>query len=47
MKRSTKEIAMLLNVESKSIRMSKYRLKQKMNLHKEDDLEAYINKMIT
>jgi len=45
MKRSTKEIAMFLNVEPKSIRMSKYRLKQKLNLNKEDDLEAYINSL--
>lgn len=46
LKHSTKEMAGLLNVEPKSIRMSKYRLKQKLGLQKEDDLEAYINNMM-
>lgn len=46
MKRSTKEMAMLLNVEPKSIRMSKYRLKQKLDLDKDDDLEEYINNLM-
>jgi DNA-binding CsgD family transcriptional regulator len=45
MKRSPKDIATLLNVEPKSIRMSKYRLKQKLGLGKDDDLEDYISKL--
>lgn len=39
----TKEIANLLNVEPKSIRMARYRLKQKFKLEKEMDLQGYIN----
>jgi hypothetical protein len=39
----TKEIANLLNVEPKSIRMARYRLKQKFQLEKKMDLQAYIN----
>ncbi|HEX6428352.1 MAG TPA: hypothetical protein VF008_11725 [Niastella sp.] len=46
MKRSTKEMAVLLNVEPKSIRMSKYRLKQKLGLDKEDDLDVYISSVV-
>lgn len=46
MKRSTKEMAMLLNVEPKSIRMSKYRLKQKLGLDREDDLEEFIGNLV-
>ncbi|KPE52839.1 hypothetical protein AOB46_02250 [Chryseobacterium indologenes] len=45
MNRSTKEMAMLLNVEPKSIRMSKYRLKQKLGLEKADDLDEFIRKL--
>lgn len=39
----TKEIANLLNVEPKSIRMARYRLKQKFKLEKEMDLQTYIS----
>jgi hypothetical protein len=39
---SSKQMATLLNVEPTSIRMSKYRLKQKLNLNKEDDLYAFL-----
>lgn len=42
MKLSPKQIAALLHVESKSVRMTKYRLKQKLGLGKEDDLDAFI-----
>ena len=42
LKRSTKEMASLMGVEPKSIRMSKYRLKQKLGLEKEEDLEMFI-----
>ena len=44
LKRSTKEIAQLLGVEPKSVRMTKYRIKQKLGLKKEEDLEQYIEK---
>lgn len=39
---STKEIAELLSVEPKTVRMTKYRLKQKMKLDKENDLSDFI-----
>lgn len=45
LKRNNKEMSVLLGVEPKSIRMSKYRLKQKLGLEKEEDLEAYIRSL--
>jgi tetratricopeptide (TPR) repeat protein len=39
----TKEIANMMNVEPKSIRMTRYRLKQKFNLERELDLANFIN----
>lgn len=39
---SSKQIATLLHVEPKSVRMAKYRLKQKLGLGKEDELDAVI-----
>ncbi len=39
---STKEIASLLYVEPKTVRMTKYRLKQKLGLAKDDDLNIFI-----
>lgn len=42
MKLSTKQIAQLMSVEPKSVRMVKYRLKQKLELGKEDDLDAFL-----
>jgi tetratricopeptide (TPR) repeat protein len=39
----TKEIANMMNVEPKSIRMTRYRLKQKFNLEREFDLANFIN----
>lgn len=41
----TKQIAQLLNVEPKSVRMSKYRIKQKLGLDKEEDLENYLKEL--
>ncbi len=41
----TKQIAKLLHVEPKSVRMTKYRLKKKFNLSEETDLAAFINKL--
>lgn len=46
LKRSTKEMAGLMGVEPKSIRMSKYRLKQKLGLGKEEELEDYIRGLV-
>lgn len=45
LKLSTKEIAIIFNVEPKSIRMSKYRIKQKLNLHKDESLEAFLQEL--
>lgn len=42
MKRSTREMAALSGVEPKSIRMSKYRLKQKPGLDKEQDPDEFV-----
>lgn len=42
LKLSTKEIATIFNVEPKSIRMSKYRIKQKLNLPKDENLEEFL-----
>ena len=36
------EIAKIMNVESKTVRMTKYRLKQKLGLKKQDDLKDFI-----
>lgn len=38
----TKQIAELLNVAPKSVRMAKYRLKQKFGLAKDNDFDAYL-----
>lgn len=42
----TKQIANLLNVEPKSVRMTKYRLKQKFGLDAEMDLIGYLKKSV-
>ena len=39
----TKQMATLLNVEPSTIRMNKYRLKQKLELMKDEDLYNYLN----
>ena len=46
LKRNTKEMASLMGVEPKSIRMSKYRLKQKLGLDKEEQLEAFVRGLV-
>lgn len=38
---STKQMAMLFNVEPESVRMTKYGIKQKIGLEKDDDLEFF------
>ncbi len=40
---STKEIASMLNVLPDSVLKSKYRLKKKLGLQKEDDLTQFLN----
>lgn len=42
LKMNTKQIAQALHVEPQSVRMFKYRLKQKFGLGKEDDLEEFL-----
>ncbi|WP_029268987.1 hypothetical protein [Flavobacterium sp. KJJ] len=39
---STKEIANHMNIETQSMRMARYRIKQKLNLDRETDLDTYI-----
>jgi DNA-binding CsgD family transcriptional regulator len=39
---STKEIANLMHIEPKSMRMARYRIKQKLQLDKEEDLDNFI-----
>ncbi len=43
---STKEIANLLHIEPASVRMTRYRLKQKLQLDKENDLSGFINTLV-
>lgn len=38
----TKEIARLLNIDVKSVKMTKYRLKRKLSLSEEQDLEVFL-----
>lgn len=42
----TKQIANLLNVEPKSVRMTKYRLKKKLKLDKKTDLDEYLKAVV-
>ena len=42
---STKQIAQVLHVEAQSVRMFKYRLKQKFGLSKESDLESFLQEV--
>ncbi|HLR37290.1 MAG TPA: hypothetical protein VK084_04535, partial [Chitinophagaceae bacterium] len=42
MKLSVKQIAQLMNVAPKSVRMTRYRLKQKLNLEKDENLDDFI-----
>jgi DNA-binding NarL/FixJ family response regulator len=39
----TKQIAHLLNVEPKSVRMAKYRLKKKFGLDEDTDLDTFFS----
>lgn len=42
---STKEIANLMNIEPQSMRMARYRIKQKLNLDRETDLDSYLTSL--
>ncbi|MBV7440589.1 hypothetical protein KRX57_04085 [Weeksellaceae bacterium TAE3-ERU29] len=46
LKLSNKEIATIFNVEPKSVRMTKYRIKQKLNLDKATDLEEFLHNLL-
>lgn len=40
---STKDIARIMNVDPKSVKMTRYRLKKKLNLREDDNLEKFLN----
>ena len=42
LKMDTKKIAQILHIEAKSVRMSRYRIKQKLGLGKEEDLSLFL-----
>lgn len=42
---TTKQMSKLLHVEPSSIRMNKYRLKQKLQLSKDQDLNTYLDQL--
>lgn len=42
LKMDTRQIAQLMHIEAKSVRMSRYRIKQKLGLEKEDDLNSFL-----
>lgn len=42
---STKQIAQVLHIEAQSVRMFKYRLKQKFGLSKDSDLESFLQEV--
>jgi DNA-binding CsgD family transcriptional regulator len=42
LKMDTRQIAQLMNIEAKSVRMSRYRIKQKLGLEKDDDLYIFL-----
>lgn len=46
MKMSSKEMADIMHVDPKTIRVNKYRLKQKLQLTKEEDLNLFIEQII-
>ncbi|MBO9673141.1 MAG: hypothetical protein J7577_06840 [Sphingobacteriaceae bacterium] len=45
LKMDTKKIAQLMHIEAKSVRMSRYRVKQKLGLGKEEDLNLFLQNM--
>ncbi len=45
LKLSTKEISSIFHIEPKSVRMSKYRIKQKLDLPKDQDLDIFLQEL--
>jgi len=45
LKMDTKKIAQLMHIEAKSVRMSRYRIKQKLGLDKDEDLNLFLQYM--
>jgi DNA-binding CsgD family transcriptional regulator len=45
LKLDTKKIASILHIEPKSVRMSRYRIKQKLELDKEEDLNIFLQNL--
>jgi len=45
LKMDTKKIAQILHIEPKSVRMSRYRIKQKLGLGKEEDLNVFLQNL--
>ena len=45
LKMDTKKIAQLMHIEAKSVRMSRYRIKQKLGLGKDEDLNLFLQYM--
>lgn len=47
LKMSTKQIAQMMNVEPQSVRMTKYRIKQKLNLSKTESLDGFLQGIVS
>lgn len=45
LKMDTRQIAQLMHIEAKSVRMSRYRIKQKLGLEKQDDLNTFLQRL--
>ncbi|WP_080779032.1 helix-turn-helix transcriptional regulator [Chryseobacterium phocaeense] len=45
LKMDTRQISQLMHIEPKSVRMSRYRIKQKLGLDKDEDLNTFLNKL--
>ncbi|ASK32653.1 hypothetical protein CEY12_02575 [Chryseobacterium sp. T16E-39] len=45
LKMDTRQISQLMHIEPKSVRMSRYRVKQKLGLEKEEDLNLFLQKL--
>ncbi|RKE57104.1 helix-turn-helix transcriptional regulator [Sphingobacterium detergens] len=43
---TTKDIAAAFHIEPSSVRVTKYRIKQKLQLSREDDLESFVQKLV-
>jgi DNA-binding CsgD family transcriptional regulator len=42
---TNREIASILNIESASVKMAKYRLKKKLNLEEEVDIQSFLQSL--